>query len=277
MFHSYRIKAILLTVFIAIPLSGLAQVGPLDSLMNLAKNYHLKKEYMKSNECYEQILATIQPYDGDARLTNIIRGTMAINYIYSGVDLFKDKYFAEAKPYFEKALEYAANDPKALPVANSWMGDWYSWKALDMRISKTDLQQAVEYSLMAEHHYKQANATDKLLKEQVSRSAALHELLQIESAKQLLLQVIGQCESVESRERILASALCELGEIELKSENFQSAILYLERCYGLSISKNKPTAYLAAIKLVQLYETDIPDQTKAELWKSRAETIDQQE
>lgn len=254
-----------------------AQIERWDSLMNLAKICSKEREYFKSNEYYEQVIIAITPYDSDGRLTNKIRGTIALNYIYLGVPLFKEKKYEDAKHYFEKAIEYAVRDPKVFPVANSWMGDWYSWKALDVKIAKTDLQQSVEYSLLAEEYYERANAPDKLLKEQVSRASVLCELSQIEKSKRLLQQVISECEGNENRTIILSKALNELGYIELKLEDFQSAILHLERSYDLSLSKDSSTAKFAAMRLQQLYEFEIPDEAKAELWKNRSNAINDKE
>ena len=102
-----------------------AQTEKWDSLMNLAKTYHKQREYLKSNEYYQQVIDAILPFDNDGRLINKIKGTMALNYMYLGVPLFKQKKYPEAKSYFEKAIEYAEKDPKVLTMANKWMGDWH--------------------------------------------------------------------------------------------------------------------------------------------------------
>ena len=277
MVHILYFRIPITMVLLLFSIVATAQIERWDSLMNLAKICSKEREYFKSNEYYELVILAINPYDNDELLTNKIKGTIAINYIHLGVPLFKEKKYEDAKHYFEKAIEYAVKDPKVFPVANSWMGDWYSWKALDVKIATTDLQQSVEYSLLAEEYYERANAPEKLLKEQVSRAAVLCDLSQIEKSKRLLQQVISECEGNENRTIILSKALNELGYIELKLEDFQSAILHLECSYDLSLSKDSSTAKLAAMRLQQLYEFEIPDKTKAEFWKNRSNAINDKE
>lgn len=269
------IRRIALIVFLicVFPNSGNAQIEKWDSLTNLAKTYHQQKEYLKSNECYEQVIAIVKPFDEDGRLTNKVRGMIALNYVYLGVPLFKAKKYAESKPYFEKALEYSANDPKVLQMANSWMGDWYSSQALQIRIAESNLQQAIEYSLLAEKYYTLANAPEKCLKEQISRATVLADISRIDDAKQLFQQAIAECEGRDKRATLLAKALNGLGAIEQNTENYQMAIQYLERSYNLSLSSDKQNARIAADRMQRLYESQIPDKTKAELWKKRADEL----
>ena len=255
------------------PLIGTAQIEKWDSLTNLAKTYHQQKEYVKSNECYEQVIAIVKPFDSDSKLTNKIRGMIALNYVYMGVPLFKDKKYAESKPYFEKALEYSANDPKVLQMANSWMGDWYSSQALQVRIAESNLQQAIDYSLLAEKYYTIANASEKCLKEQISRATVLADIFRIDEARKLFQQIIAECEGRDKRTNLLAKALNELGAIEQNTENYQTAILYLERSYDLSQSSDRQNARIAANRMQRLYESQIPDKTKAELWKKRLDEL----
>ena len=250
-----------------------AQKEKWDSLMTLAKAYNRQREYLKSNEYYQQVIDAIMPYDNDGRLTNRIKGTMAINYMYLGVPLFKQNKYHEAKSYFEKAIEYAEKDPKVLPMANTWMGDWYSAQALTIRISETNLQQSVENSIQAEKYYELANAPEKRLSEQVSRATVLSEISRIDEAKQLLKKVISECEGNNKRKMILAKALNELGAIEQTAENYQSAIQLLERSYNLSVVNSKANAEIAANRLLRLYKSQIPDEKKAELWQKRIKEL----
>lgn len=261
---------LLLCVF---PNNGNAQIEKWDSLSNLAKTYHQQKEYLKSNECYEQVIDIVKPFDKDGRLTNKIRGMIALNYVYLGVPLFKAKKYVESKNYFEKALEFSANDPKVLPMANSWMGDWYSSQALQIRIAESHLQQAIEYSVLAEKYYTIANAPEKCLKEQISRATVLADISRIDEARMLFQQVITECEGKEKRINLLAKALNEVGAIEQNTENYQTAILYLERSYNLSQLSDRKNARIAANRMQRLYESQIPDKTKAELWKKRADEL----
>lgn len=267
--------AILFLLLYAFPNSGNAQIEKWDSLTNLARTYHQQKEYLKSNECYEQVISIVKPFDADGRLTNKIKGMIALNYVYLGVPLFKAKKYEESKSYFEKALEYSANDPKVLPMAKSWMGDWYSSQALQIRIAETNLEQAIKYSLLAEKYYTLANAPDKCLREQISRAMVLADISRIEDARQLLQQVISECEGEvrDKRTNLLAKALNELGAIEQNTENYQMAILYLEQSYNLNQSSDRQNARIAANRMQRLYESQIPDKTKAELWKKRADEL----
>lgn len=266
----FVLSFLLLCVF---PNIGKAQIQKWDSLTNLAKAYHQQKEFLKSNECYEQVIAIVQPFDGDGRLTNKIRGMIALNYVYLGVPLFKEKKYAESKTYFEKALEYSTNDPKVSPMANSWMGDWYSSQVLQIRIAESNLHQAIEYSKLAEKYYTLANTPEKCLKEQISRATVLVDISRIDDAKQILQQVIQVCEGEDKRTNLLAKALNELGAIEQNTENYQMAIQHLERSYNLSLSSDKQNARIAANRMQRLYESQIPDKTKAELWKKRADEL----
>ncbi len=266
-------KIILIGLFVVSSLVANAQLEKWDSLTNLAKTYSQQKDYVRSNDCYQQAIDAVKNYDNDGRLTNKIRGMMAINYLYLGVPLFKAKKYTESKPFFEKALEYSANDPKVLRMANSWMGNWYSWQALQIRIAAANLQQAIEYSLLAENYYTLASAPEKCLKEQISRATALADISRIEDARQLLQQVIQECEGKDKRTSLLAKALNELGTIEQKTENYQMAIHLLERSYNLSLSSDRQNAKIVANRMRRLYESHIPDKTKAELWKKRADEL----
>ena len=266
-------RVLVLAILFCFPITGISQVQKWDSLTNLAIIHHQQKEFEKSNECYEQVIAMVKPIDEDGRLTNKIKGMIALNYIYLGVPLFKAKKYTESKKLFEMALQYAANDPKVLPMANSWMGDWYSSHALQIRIAESNLQQAIEYSLLAEKYYTIANAPEKCLKEQISRATVLADISRIEDARHLFQQVIQECEGKIKRTNLLAKALNGLGAIEQNSDNYQMAIQYLERSYNLSLSSDKQNARLAANRMQRLYESQIPDKTKAELWKRRTDEL----
>ena len=269
-----RLVVLLILLAVFSPLNLSAQIEKWDSLMNLAKTCFQLKDYSKSNEYYQQVIDLIKPFDKDGKLIDKIRGTMAINYIYMGVPFLKENKYSEAKPFFEKALEYSERDPKVFPVANSWMGNWYSAKALEIRAYENNLKQSVDYSIMAEKFYESANAPDKRLKEQISRAVVLSTIARVDEAKQLLKQVISECEGNEKRNSLLAKALNELGFIELNSENYQSAIMNLEQSYTLSVdSGDIQNAEIVARRLQWLYENKIPDNSKVELWKGRADNI----
>ena len=68
---------------------------------------------------------------------------------------------------------------------------------------------------------------------------------------------------------IQAKALNELGAIELNLENYQAAIQYLEKSYNLSFQSDRQNARIAVNRIIRLYEAQIPDKSKVELWKKR--------
>ncbi len=271
----WLIRIIMVSFFLLclFPSMGKAQIEKWDSLTNLAKSYFQHKDYIRSIECYEQVITLVSPYDKDGKLVNNIRGTIALNYIYLGVPLLKAKKYSESKPYFEKALEYSAKDLNVRSIANSWMGNWYSLQALSIRSSGANLQQSIDYSIMAEKYYKIAKTPEKYLKERISRATVLSDISQIDDARHLLQQVIAESVGNDQRASLHAKALNELGSIEQNAENYQLAIQYLERSYNLSIPLDRQNARSAATRLQRLYETQIPDSSKAELWKKRADRL----
>lgn len=265
------VRFVLVIALLIISSASYGQSEKWDSLMNLAKAYHQQKNYSKSNECYEKAIEAIRPYDNN--IINKIKGFIALNYLYQGVPLFKENKYLEAKPFFDKAIEYAEKDAKVYHMANSWMGNWYSRQALDIRVSETNLQQAVDYYIEAEKYFELANAPEKRLGEQVSRATVLGEISRIDEAKQLLRLVISEAEKDDKRIKILAKALNELGSLELNSENYYTAIEYLERSYNLSLTNDKQNAWIAANRLQRLYKNQIPDKSKTDLWEHRADEL----
>ena len=268
----FRIKAFAIAaVLLVIPSRGLAQAS-LDSLMNLAATYRHQEEYLKSNDCYEQLIDAIKDFD-DGGLTGKIMGLMSLNYIYLGIPLLKEGDYEKAGPFFRKAVEYAKHDPKIALSANSWMGQWYSMQSLDMRARGTDLWRAVEYSLSAERYFELAHAPEKRLNQQIARASTLSGLSRMTEAEQLLQMTIRECEERSGLEGQLAKALSELGKLEKNAENYQSAIFHLERSYEIGISGDRQTARLAAVYLHELFENMVPDKEKAALWKMRIEEL----
>lgn len=256
-----------------------AQTPNYNSLMSQAKNHFEQKEYAKSNECYEQVCAELKGTDYDSMIPTV-RNSIAINFMYMGVNALKDKDFPTAKNYLDKAIKDAKPDSKAYYMAHSWMGQWNSVQALNIRTNRGNYEQAVRFSIEAEHYFDMAQAPEKRLKEQLGRAAALVELSRNDEAETLLKQIITECEGSNDRSLIMGKASYRLGDIEMSSERFQMAIQHMEQSFNLcnaNTSKDAKTwAYLAANKLSTLYTKDIPDNGKANLWKQRADELKSQ-
>ena len=256
-----------------------AQPQNFDALMGQAKSYFSQKEYAKSNECYEQVCDNLKGTDYESMIPTV-RNSIAINNMYMGVNALKKKDFPTAKDYLDKAIKDAKPDSKAYYMAHSWMGQWNSVQALNIRTNRGNYEQAVKFSLEAEHYFDMAQAPEKRLKEQLGRAAALVELSRNDEAETLLNQIITECEGSNERSLIMGKASYRLGDLEMSSERFQMAIQHLEQSYNLcnaNTSKDAKTwAYLAANKLSNLYTKDIPDNGKANLWKQRADELEYQ-
>lgn len=256
--------------------TGWAQPQNYNALMAQAKELFQQKEYEKSNACYEKVIAELKGTEFES-LVPTIRNSIAINNMYLGVAALKEKDYPVAKDYLEKAIKDTKPDSKAYYMAHSWMGQWNSVQALNIRASRGDYQQAVQFSLEAERCFDTAKAPEKRLSEQLSRAAALQELSRSDETETLLKQIMAECEGLDDRSLIMGKAAYRLGEIEMTAERFQQAILHLEQSYNLcnaNTSKDAKTwAYLAANKLKNLYTKVIPDNNKAELWKQRAEEV----
>ena len=260
-------------------LSIWAQPQNYDVLMGQAKNYFSQKEYAKSNECYEQVCDELKgtAYEG---LTPSVRNSIAINNMYMGVTALKEKKFPTAKTYLENAIKDAKPESKTYYMAHSWMGQWNSVQALNIRTNRGDFEKALAFSLEAERYFDLAKVPEKRLKEQLGRAAALQELARNDEAETLLKQIMSECEGFNDRSLIMGKAAYRLGEIEMAAERFQLAIQHLEQSYNLCNAETtkdaKTWVYLAANKLNSLYTRFIPDNDKANLWKLRADELEPQ-
>lgn len=256
-----------------------AQAPNYYSLMSLAKSHFEQKEYAKSNECYEQVCAELKGTNYESMIPTV-RNSIAINNLYMGVNALNNMNFPTAKDYLDKAIKDAKPDSKAYYMAHSWMGQWNSVQALNIRTNRGNYEQAVKFSLEAERYFDLAQAPEKRLKEQLSRAAALVKLSRIDEAETLLKQILIECEGFNNRSLIMGKALYSLGDVEMSSERFQMAIQHLEQSYNLcnaNTSKDAKTcAYLAANKLSSLYTKNIPDNDKENLWKQRANELESQ-
>ena len=256
-----------------------AQTPNYKVLMEKARTHFSQKEYAKAIDCYEKVCAELTG-TADEDFIPSIRNSIAINNLYLGVNAIEAKDFPAAKVYLEKAIKDAKPESKTYYMAYSWMGQWNSVQALNIRTNRGDYEKAVEFSLQAERYFEIANAPEKRLREQLGRAAALQELSRNDEAVTLLKQIMAECEGINTRSLIMGKAAYRLGETEMAGERFQLAIQHLEQSYYLcnaETSKDAKTwAYLAANKLNVLYVKFIPDNDKANLWKQRADELESQ-
>ncbi len=236
-----------------------------------AKTYTQQKQYEKSNECYEQIIARITstPIEG---LIPSVKSMTAINNLYLAVAAMKEKDFTRAKPLLDKAVADAKKDTKTYSIACSWMGEWYSCQSLNIRAAQGDMQQALTLSNDAGHWFTQAQRPEKRLDEQLSQASILKDLLRKDEAKAILSKIIAECEGRTERNIIRGRALYQLGTLEAEEEEFQQSIVHLEQSYELCSDTEAATyARLAAKRLARLFDSDIPDAEKSAFWQQRSE------
>ena len=235
-----------------------------------AKTYTQQKQYEKSNECCEQIIARITstPIEG---LIPTVKNTMAINNLYLAVAAMKEKDFTRAKPLLDKAVVDAKKDTKTYYMACTWMGDWYSSQSLNIRLSNGNQLQALEMTTEAERWFNMAQKPEKRLSEQLTRAKILDDLKRKDEARTLLQQVIAECGNRSERDIIRGKALYLLGSMEADEEDFQQSIAHLEQCYNLcSAAGGTDYAKLAARRLTRLYKYNIPDTDKESFWQQRS-------
>ena len=235
-----------------------------------AKTYTQQKQYEKSNECCEQIIARITstPIEG---LIPTVKNTMAINNLYLAVAAMKEKDFTRAKPLLDKAVVDAKKDTKTYYMACTCMGDWYSSQSLNIRLSNGNQQQALEMTTEAERWFNMAQKPEKRLSEQLTRAKILDDLKRKDEARTLLQQVIAECGNRSERDIIRGKALYLLGSMEADEEDFQQSIAHLEQCYNLcSAAGVTDYAKLAARRLTRLYKYNIPDTDKESFWQQRS-------
>ena len=254
-----------------------AQPQNYNALMEQAKGYFAQKDYAKSIECYELVIAELEGTEFES-LVPSVRNSIAINNMYMGVAALKGKDYPTAKTHLENAIKDAKPDSKTYFMAHSWMGQWNSVQALNIRMNHGDLAQAVKLSLEAERYFDLANAPEKRLKEQLSRASVLQDLSRADEAEALLKQIMNECEGWTDRRVIMGKAAYGLGGLEMATERYQLAMKHLEQGYDLCLAGStadvKAYAHLCATKLSQLFESGVPDADKAVLWKQRADETD---
>lgn len=275
------IKRLLFIIILCLSISNIsfAQTPNYNTLMNQAKSYFDQKEYAKAIDCYEKVVAELKGTEYESMIPTVRNG-IAINNLYLGIASLKEKDYPTAKSYLENAIKDAKPESKTYFMANSWMGQWNSVQALNIRMSHGNFEQAVQFSLEAERYFDLAKAPEKRLNEQIARAAALQELLRNDEAETLLKQIISECKGFNNRSYMMGKAEYKLGDIEVGKEQFQFAIQHLEESYNLCNSDTpkdaKTWAYLASNKLCYIYSNIIPDSDKAHLWKQRADELESQ-
>ena len=249
---------------------SLAQPANFDQLHSQAKTYFQQKEYEKSNQCYEQIIKELQSTEYES-LIPTIKTSIAVNDLYMGTEALLNSDFTTAQPHLEKAVEYAKPGSKTYYSANSWLGEWYSARVLDIRASNGDFLQAIEFSKSAEACFDKAQQLDKQLNQQLTRATILAELKRNEEATSLLNSILADCEGQSNLEVTKGRALSDLGNIEKEQGKLQLAIQHLEEAYEICNDNNYPSGvYITALRLNKLYTDQIPDAKKAALWEQRA-------
>lgn len=246
-----------------------------DAMMAKAKEYAANKEYLKAIEQNEATIRDMESYGVDG-LSATLRNSNAIYYMHWGESLLKAKNYKEAQDLFERAIVNAEPASKTMDMAHTYLGNAYSLQSLGIKQVEGDLMQAIDLCQKAEKEYDLANLAEKRLKEQLRRSDMLNNMMKREEAKTLLQQIIKECEGDGSRESIQGNALCDLGCIEQDMEDFQNAIIHLEKSYDILIVKDKRFALLPAIRLAKLYNLNIPDAEKASLWHQKVEELSQE-
>lgn len=245
------------------------------TMMEEAKEYAAKKEYVRAIECNEAAIKDMEAHGVDG-LSETLRNSNAIYYIYMGVPLLKSKEYKEAEVLFEKAIANAKPMSKTMNMAHTYLADAYSSQSMGIRQVEGDLLQAIALSKKAEEHYDLANAQERRLKEQRNRATMLKDVMKMDEASILLRQIIKECEGMESREVIRGNALSDLGCIEQDAEDFQNAIKHLEEGYDILMAHDKRLALLPAIRLGKMYKVNIPDDAKASFWNQKVEELKQE-
>lgn len=267
-----------ITTFIAALLfciHGNAQTERWDALMAQVKNYTLQKEYAKAIQCNEELIADLEAH-GVTGLSETIRNSNALNYLYLAVPLLKEKKYDDSKAYLDKAIENAKAGSKTYYMVQLYFGHWYAYQSLDIKLQNGDLNKAIEYCVNAEQHFEKAQAPDRVLSQKISHAGLLSDLSRNNEAVVLYKGIIEECASDANLDVIRGQALCELGGIEYSKEEYQSAISHLEEAYPLCLkSKDKSYAKITASRLHRLYTNGIPEPGKAKLWEQREAEMSQ--
>ena len=267
-----------ITTFIAALLfciHGNAQTERWDALMAQAKNYTQQKEYAKAIQCNEGLIADMES-NGVTELSELIRNNNALNYLYLAAPFIKEKKYDESKVYLDKAIANAKTGSKTYYMVESYLGQWYSFQSLDIKLQNGDLNKAIEYCVNAEQHFEKAQAPEKVLNHKISRAGLLCDLSRTNEAISLYKSIIEVCTSDSNLDVTRGRALSDLGNIEYGMEEYKSAISHLEEAYPLCLkNKDKTYARIAALRLHLLYTKGIPDSDKAKLWAQREEEMSQ--
>ncbi len=250
-----------------------------DSLTDLAKSYKTEKNYIKSNECYEQILVELQSLEGFEELATKVKNSIALNHVAMGHASLKKNVYEDALHHYMTAVEYAIPNSETHKMALRGVGNTYSRQVTNMKfnhlLSNDDIETAVNYCLTAEHYFDLASATENRLKEQATRAGLLNDLNRTDEALSLYHQIVNECERDSAYNGLRGNVFFNLGEIYTDKEQFKDAIEYLEQGYVICITvDDKQTAYWAAKKLATIYDSQIPNLEKLTLWNRRADELE---
>lgn len=258
----------------ALSLSTYAQTERWDAMIAQSKAYAQAKSYAEAAKCNEELIAELEA-NGITDLAVSIRRSNAMYYLMLAEPLLKEKKYAESKAYLDKALADVEPESRAYFLMHRYMGHWYSFQALDIKILRGNLDEAISLSKSAETHYDLAKAPEYSLKEQLQRADLQSMNSNNDEAKARYLHVIEACRADSSRDLLLGRALFSLGVIEQTEEDYESAILHLEEAYTLCLKNpDKTYAKLAANYLHKLYTNSIPEAEKAEIWAKRFEELE---
>lgn len=269
-------RLMFITILCICGLTASAQPQNYNAVMGQAKVYFNQKEYLKSNDCYEQVCDELKGTDYES-LIPTVRNFIAINNMYMGVAALKKKDYPTAKTYLEESIKDAKPASKVYYMSHSWIGQWNSEQSQNIHAKRGNLETALEFSLEAERYFELAQDSEKRLNAQLGRASILQDLTRNDEAETLLKHIISECEGFKNRSLIMGRAAYGLGELEMIEERFQLAMQHLEQSYDLcnaETSKDAKTwACLAANKLNTLYTRFVPDNDMANLWKQRYEEL----
>lgn len=266
-------RFLILFVVFAAALAAGAQTEKVDALMAQAKEYTRQGEFLKSNECHEQVLAELDALGIDG-LEQVVKDCMALNLIHLGSPMLRAGQYVEAEPHLTKAVELTRPDTKVGRAARSRMGQCHGGRSLQLQVGNADLPQALALSLKAEECFRVADERAYLLSQQISTAALLNALSRGDEAVALLQAVVAACGDEASLRLQRGRALARLGNIEMDNEDFRAALAHLEEAYDLCIEAGgRAQATVAALCLYRLYSYGIRNAQLAETWRQRAEEL----
>ena len=246
----------------------------IDSLLEKAKYYSNSGDYELSTKYYEQ---TILYFDsmGNYSLIPQINNLIAENDIGQGIAFLKKKQYNTARFFCMRASRRAEPESKIYKTAHRWIGDICDVEATEIRSGTTNLERAVALCEEGEQHFDTAGDEYKKLKIRLLRATKLVTLNRKDEAKDIYTKIITLKISSDSIQTVLGEANYHLGELETEEGKYDLAIKHLETGYELYDKVgNAAMASVVAKKLSSLFNYQIGDRVKAEVWKQRASKYD---